>query len=511
VKWRALAVAVSGLVGLASCDFGFGDALGQFCTHPGRCAAVDASSQLVEISQGASLMPVTITGTHLAGASVEIDTPGIGTVSSVDAGFGEVTALLTIEHGVDAGTTFKLRLGWARDVDYEYSDTYFVTPIVVANDGDDGTGKGTYIRPFASLRRAGLQSSAGDTIHLRPGRYDSIFPDVNTLCDAGQGLKPGVTVEGEGAEVSHIDGQVTRAGTCAFNLSSGDQVVQRLTIVGFPEGIRASGAGRPRVIDVSIYDGGVGVAAAPGSSLLLQRVSVQEAGRGMVLDSADVVIQEGAVISSYRTGVSMIGNRGTLVIDGTKIELNGDATSLPPLDRTGLLVAADAGFAFVDGGTFRDNGSTGITVTGSSNTVAVDRSFVRSGRPDGIGLDVQLGSRASVYVASTRFQESNWNIRVADFAVFNGGKGDAGWAPVLDGGRSVPIGGNDLQYRWQSTGIGSGNIWDARPGGAGREVMTFARTTIDGGWIPPPTPVNSTSTFYGIQVDTPTGPSVSFE
>jgi len=516
VRWRALAVAVSGLavVGLASCDFGFGGALDEFCTHPGRCAATDASGLQVEISQGSS-REVTITGIHLAGADVKLDPPDIGTVAVLDAGSDEVTARLTIRHGVDAGMTFKLRLEWVREVDHEYSDPFVVTPIVVADGGNDDAGEGTYVRPFKTLARASQQSAAGDIIHLRPGRYDPIFPELTTPCDdAGVGLKPGVTVEGEGALTTFIDGLATRTGTCGFNLYSGDQVVQRLSITGFPEGIRASGAGRPRVIDVSIYDGGIGVAATPGSSLLLQRVSVQGAGRGLVLDGADVMIQEGEVIGSYRVGVSMIGNGGTLAIDGTKIERNGGNSSLDPLDHIGLLVAADAGFAFVDGGSFVDNGSsvttsTGITVAGSSNTVAVDKSFLRSGLPGGIGLAVQLNSNASVYLADTRFVDSTWGIKVENFLVFNGGKADAGWADA-GGGRSVRIGGNDLQDRALGFPTG-GNIWDARTGGAGRPVMTLARTKLDGGWPPPPFTVSDSFPDYGIRVDFSPGGSVSFE
>jgi len=516
--WRARTVALAGLVlvWLASCDFTY--SFNEYCKHPGRCSSFADGGPPTQISQGTTLFPVTLTGSHLSYASVEVDPPGAGTVSDLSVQDDRISLRLSLPHGAPIGSLVRLRLVWdpQRVDEHRLTDPFVVTPIVVANSGNDATGEGTHVRPYATLARAGQQSGTGDTIHLGPGRYDSIFPDTTTLCDNfAAGLRPGVAVEGEGAGATFIDGQVTRTGTCAFNLSSGDQVVQRLTITGFPEGIRASdrsdgGTGRPRVIDVSIHDGGIGVAARPGSSLLLQRVTVQEAGRGLVLEGADVMFQEGNVLDSYRTGVWMIGTGGTLALDGVRIEHNGLNWGTNFVDGAGLLVASDGGFAFVDGGYFRDNGGTGITIAGSSNTLAVDNSFLRSGFGDGIGLAVQPSSSASVYLASTRFEESNWSVRVEDFLVFNAGKGDAGWA-VLGNGRSVRIGSNDLQYRWQSSGTGSGNIWDARPGNSNRPLMTFARTKIDGGWIPPPTTVSSTSTFYGIRVDSSPGASVSFE
>ena len=77
-----------------------------------------------------------------------------------------------------------------------YANTYYISPT-----GNDVSGNGTISNPWRSLYKAtSTVKAAGDIIHVKAGNY------IETVrCT----LAPGVSIEGDGADVSIIQSTLT--------------------------------------------------------------------------------------------------------------------------------------------------------------------------------------------------------------------------------------------------------------------------------------------------------------
>lgn len=484
MRWRLLVMAVAGFSAtLAACSFD--DAFKTYCGYPGRCAKLNDAGTLTKIAQGTRGRNVTLTGVHLGDASVVTTVPDVGTVSGLTSLDGEISLVLNLNHGVPEGDRFWLRVVWDETRDeLEDSDPFVVTAIHVADGGSDtDAGDGTDVRPYATLAFAGQKSGPGDTIRLGPGQFGTIFPSPSTPCDDGTfRLAPGVTVEGVPGGSTSIVG-TGDPGTCAFSLSSTDQVVQHLTIARFATGILSidagyNGASRPRVTDVKIDSCDAGAVVTPGSSLLLQQVDIFDAGFGLMAVGADVRFEGGSVQNSFRAGVSQYGDGGALVLSQVDVRNNGATFTTSPTSGAGVLLAAIGASAFIDGGVIESNGYTSITVAGAGNAVTIRDSTLQGFQTYGLAV-VGGANDASVTLSGATIKDVGTGIYVEHFGTFNGGVADAG-------------GGNYIHD------CASYQIWDARS--AAGPQMTFGRTVIQSSSLSGGTIVDSSNgSTYGIQ------------
>jgi len=124
----------------------------------------------------------------------------------------------------------------------------FGNTIFVAENGDD-TAQGNHILdPYASVKYALSQATAGDTVHIYPGDYTEVFPLT---------VPTGVTVKGQGIRSVTIRPTTeTRYNDCF--LLNGQTTVEDMTITGFYSGgnffeVTAASAGSTTV-NVGITD-----------------------------------------------------------------------------------------------------------------------------------------------------------------------------------------------------------------------------------------------------------------
>ena len=365
--------------------------------------------------------------------------------------------------------------------------------------GQDAGGSdfndGTYLSPFQTLSRASQQSGSGDRIFVKAGTHRTIYatPAACDMLDAG--LKAGVTIEGDTAGASIIDGPgLGTPGACAFNLFSGDQQVRRLTIQNFDEGIRVSNnGGLPRVADVALDITNDGVVATPGSSVLLERVFIRNSTRhGLLVDGGSVQFRDGGVNFNGRqfAGVAVYGDRAALTLDKVTVDNTG-MVGTDSIRGAGVLMAADGGTLFLQEASISNNGKTALTIAGRSNTVVIDDTLLLNGAVGSIGIHATSGSAAAITLSNSRLSFSSTNILVEDFASFNGGR---------DGG-----GGNNAFLC--SGGSCDAQIHDAR--NVTGQPMYFRNATLEGARVPAQT-LTADDPAREIYIDTP-GNEIIFE
>lgn len=465
MKWRALAVAMVGLSAtLGACSLQ--NEWEAYCNLPGRCAELDAGEGPILpilIAQGSRDRRIVLAGKYLAGAQtvVVLSNTGVdaGTASIASSDYGNVELDVTVDHGVAVGTLLTLEVAWDRpDKESQKSIPLEVTPITVAENGDDDGGFGTPFSPYGTLRHANEVAGFNDTIQLAAGRFAGIHPPG--ACDPDSGLKPGVKVHGYATDASVVTGP----GLCGFNVFEANQEVSQLTVTGFTAGILASGTGpdggpRPTVSNVAVTGCDAGVVAIPGASLQLDSVDLTANDFGLRSVGADVVMQNGTISLSAGNGVWMAGDFGRLVLDGVNTSNNAGATS-GDLNGAGILLNADAGKVTLGPGTqSTGNSSTGVTIAGRGNQVTLDGASLEGG--NNVALLV-MGNESTVLLRNSSLASDSTCIEVRSFQLFNGGTGDG-------------------QYG-NSTLTCATTINDTRASGP---AMDFAGTTFGGFGVPP--------------------------
>ena len=129
------------------------------------------------------------------------------------------------------------------DLTLQYGNTYFV-----AENGDDANQGNHVLDPYATIKYALSQATAGDTIFIYPGDYTEVFPLT---------IPTGVTVKGQGIRSVIIRPTTeTRYNDCF--LLNGQTTVEDITITGFYSGgnffeVTAASAGSTTV-NVGITD-----------------------------------------------------------------------------------------------------------------------------------------------------------------------------------------------------------------------------------------------------------------
>jgi len=211
----------------------------------------------------------------------------------------------------------------------------------------------------------------------------------------------------------------------------------------------------------------------------------------MLLSGADVEYRGGEVTSSGGTGVFVQGNDGNLLLEEVAVQGNAAGASMAtePVHGAGLGIACDAGTVRMDRARFDNNAKAGIAIGGSRSRLEMDGGWIRT--QSGIGLALQDGSAASVYLRDTTIRDCSFGILARDFQVLNGGDNGTIW-------------GRNYLHNSPST-----EVRDARPSPAAgvHPRMTFSGTYFHAFTANPQAGVvywdAGTLAGYGIVIDNP--------
>ena len=184
----------------------------------------------------------------------------------------------------------------------------------VAENGDD-TFTGTHQQdPFASLKHALSQASAGDTIYLFPGVYTEVFPLT---------VPAGVSVQGGGIRsVKIVPTTATRYNDCF--LLNGESTVEDLTIADYYSGRNnftiTSGGGASGTFTVNV-----------GTT---DQAHTYVSGGRITNDAKTIDIAVTGATYVHGTGVLTVTYSGTAPANGEEVYLGGLVFSCNGTNRT---------------------------------------------------------------------------------------------------------------------------------------------------------------------------------
>ena len=385
---------------------------------PPRLDAVEVEGRsATEVRQGMGAIRLALSGRNLA--QIEVVTVGDLEVAGFEA-LGDT--LLSVEADVPHGAAIGPRT-LAAEGDggrAELPDALAVTAVTVSPSGDDDGGGGTDAEPFRSLTRALVTSGGGDTIVLRPGRYDSGSGEEGAVL-SGRGVHASATanvpadvrIVGAGAGETVLAGSHDGEDVVAL-VFAGSGVLTGVTLEGFGRAVHAA-AGEVHLRDVVVRDNlQHGLVAAGDVELRLSGSTLERNGASAVhvRDSATVVMVDVA-LSGTGQGDVLVQARGTShvrlegvrmhdsaicaeAIGGVRLDLvdtqvRGCATGVVSARRSLAETSSDEAVLELLGSTIEDVG-VGVTFSGAdlrvrgSTVEAESTGFFIAGHPDSVDL-----------------------------------------------------------------------------------------------------------------------------
>jgi len=313
------------------------------------------------------------------------------------------------------------------DLTLRQGNTFFV-----AENGND-SNSGDHIQdPFASIKYALSQASAGDTVHVFPGKYTEEFPLT---------IPTGVTLKGYGLRSVMIVPTVATQTNDAI-LLNGESTVEDLTIKDF--------------FYDSVNNTGYGFRFAPGFTVTtrspyVQNVSVitqgsvttQEDPRGFNQEDAGKgIFLDGSVATSSSRQASGLFNSVTLITPGV------DAVTL----TNGVRVEWLSSFTyFANRSVYCVDGNTGFKGTGGPGETGL--------RVDGLSGTIAAGETVEYYdTDGVTLLESGTIVSVdADGKFFVSGKQEGFELPEERGGKTIVANG-DAQLDTARKQFGSASL-----------------------------------------------------
>ena len=290
----------------------------------------------------------------------------------------------------------------------------------VATNGND-TYSGTHQNdPFASLKKALLSASSGDTVFLYPGTYTEIFPLT---------VPVGVSVKGESLRSVTIQPTVGTVDKDVF-LLNGETTVEDLTITGYRyNGTNNTGYAfrfannftvttkSPYVRNVTVISRGSVTSAGDPYGF-----DSNDAGKGILLDGsvANILSKEAACLFNSVTFFTP-NQECLLATNGVRVEwlnsfsyfadkgmyLYSGATGFANAGKTALRLSGDSG-TFNVGNTVSYYDTDGITVL-ASGTIAskdADGKLYLTGKVNGLVTADERGGKTIVAHGNAKLSTS---------------------------------------------------------------------------------------------------------
>jgi len=329
---RDALIILSYAVGIGTAPFRVGQSVGgSVCSPPGAQSyginpAVAEALPGQEVvyyafgldSTGAALALRNVTWTSSNGAVASVDAGGYAT--ALAAGTTTITALQN-DTAIASGT---LTVTTTRR-------THWVDALAVGARNQLGSAA----HPFEDIGAGTAAAAAGDTVRVRPGRYDP-FTVMRPMVVLGDSAPDGSLPVIDAPGVPNAHGTIADA-------PGGTVELRRLRYGTMYAGIEIGTVGTMLIRDVELAPGAdayggigasdVGVLRLERSVLVGQPSTVYTSAFGLWVQSADSVIVDSTVVSDFPGDGIRIDSAGVVVVQASELRNNGDAgLSISTLD-----------------------------------------------------------------------------------------------------------------------------------------------------------------------------------
>ncbi len=355
-----------------------------------------------QVPQGRGEVRLSVTGENLERAT-SVSLGGLD-VDVLEQAPGSLSLSVQVPHGAEVGAKDLVLAAAGGDTKLEAA--LEVTPITSGPDGDDGAGAGTPDDPYRTLGRALAETEPGDTVLLLDGVYSAgtgeswptiAFDMGGAVLTPGPNMPPGVTVKGESASGTVLDGLGAGGDVVGLAFAANGGAAD-LTLRGFAIGSTVL-EGTVELSGVVATENAFGVYAS-GGDLTGRDLELTSNETGLLaLGEALVELEGGSAHDNEEAGVIVTGGAELLAAG---IEAFGNGVS-------GIAVAG-AATASLDAARLYDNAQHGLATSGTA-TAHVTASELQSNGMGGLwhgganlvmrGTTVQGNAEFGVYVDGT--------------------------------------------------------------------------------------------------------------